>query len=107
MVREASRFEAIPRGAIMAELVDDSVVHRCRRQTQCSNAGVNPFAIAAPTIHRFCGKACGQADGGRRESACSRASRWIARVLSSEPMARAAVRCAAVQAPVWRAIVVQ
>ena len=107
MVREASRLEAIPRGAIMAELVDDSVEHRCRRQTQCSIPGVNPFAFATPTIHRFCGKACGQADGGRREGACSRASRWIARVLSSDPAAMAAMLCAAVQAPVWRAIVVQ
>jgi hypothetical protein len=107
MVREASRFEAIPRGAIMAELVDDSVAHRCLRHTQCGIGGVNPFAFATPTIHRFCGKACGQAGGGRREGACSRASRWIARVLSSEPVARAAMQCAAVQAPVWRAIVVQ
>jgi len=56
-----------------------------RRRTLGRREAANEFADAPRTIHCFCGKACGQARLGRREGACFRAPRWIARVLSSAP----------------------
>lgn len=91
----------------MAELVGDSLWVRCSASTRRSIGAANEFADAARTIHRFCGKACGQAGVGRRGSACFGASRWIARVLSSEPMPMMALRPAIAEATSRRAIVVR
>src|SRR5512144_278475 len=76
-------LEAMQRGAIMAELVEGSMSRRCGQRTRRSLGAENEFAQAPRTIHCFCGKACGQAGTARRGSACFRASRWIARVLSN------------------------
>src|SRR5258706_4357891 len=51
-------------------------MRQCFRAADC--------ASARRTIHCFCGKACGQTAAARREGACFRAPRWIARDLSNE-----------------------
>lgn len=91
----------------MAELVDDSVPRRCAERTQHSVGAANEFANRPRTIHRFCGKACGQARVGARGSACFRAPHWIARVLSSEPLWMPALWRITTQQTVRRAIVVR
>ena len=106
-MREVSRFEAMQRGAIMAELVDGSMPHRCCQRTRCSIDAANDCARAAGTIHCFCGKACGQAVPARREGACFRAPRWIARVLSTGATLMITARCTAAAAAVRCAIVVR
>ena len=107
MVREASRGVAMRRGAIMAELVDDAAWRRHLQPPRRSIGATKKLSDGPRTIHCFCGKACGQACLGRREGACSRASRWIARVLSSEPMWMRAMPRGAAQAAKRRAIVVR
>jgi len=107
MVREASRGAAMQRGAIMAELMDDAAWRGPLRPPRRSIGATKKFADVARTIHRFCGKACGQDGAGRREGACAGASRWIARVLSKGRLSVRATPRSATRAPRRRAIVVR
>ena len=88
MVREASRFDAMRRGAIMAELVDDPVLRRCRRRRAAASVPRERIRRCAPNNPLLLWKSlwASRASAAAR-GACFRAPRWIARVLSSGPHA--------------------